>query len=128
MNYGYNYSTPQYMQNTQPYNPNMQYNNQTFTSPRTGLQGQLVDSVDVVKAMSIPLDGSRSYFPLADGSAIVTKQLNSDGTSKTVVYKPSNQIDKVVGADDDIKLDLEELRYDIDNIKKELDKIKGKED
>ena len=52
------------------------------------LQGKTVDSIDVVKAMDIPLDGSVSYFPLTDGTAIVTKQLQQDGTSKTVVYKP----------------------------------------
>lgn len=127
MNYGYNYNAPQYMQNTQPYNPNMQYNNQIYANPRTGLQGQLVDSVDVVKAISIPLDGSRSYFPLADGSAIITKQLSNDGTSKTIVYKPITEPDKVVTIGEDLQSDLEELRFDIDSIKKELDKLKGKE-
>ena len=50
-----------------------------------GLLGKLVDSVDVVKSMDIPLDGSVSYFPLTDGSAIVSKQLQADGTS-TVSY------------------------------------------
>lgn len=53
-----------------------------------GLQGKSIDSIEVVKAMDIPLDGSVSYFPLIDGSAIVTKQLQQDGTSKIVVYKP----------------------------------------
>ena len=52
------------------------------------LQGKSVDSIDVVKAMDIPLDGSISYFPLTDGTAIVTKQLQMDGTSKTIIYKP----------------------------------------
>ena len=55
------------------------------------LQGKSVDSVDVVKAMDIPLDGSISYFPLTDGTAIVSKQLQMDGTSKTVIYKPVDE-------------------------------------
>ena len=38
-----------------------------------GLLGKLVDSVDVVKAIDIPLDGSISYFPLTNGTAIITK-------------------------------------------------------
>lgn len=59
----------------------------TFKQP-IGLQGKSVDSIDVVKAMDIPLDGTVSYFPLTDGTAIVTKQLQQDGTSKTIVYKP----------------------------------------
>ena len=41
----------------------------------------------MVKATDIPLDGSVSYFPLIDGTAIVTKQLQQDGTSKIVVLK-----------------------------------------
>lgn len=53
-----------------------------------GLQGKSVDSIEVVKAMDIPLDGTVSYFPIVDGSAIVTKQLQPDGTSKTIIYKP----------------------------------------
>ena len=56
--------------------------------PQVYLQGKSVDSIDVVKAMDIPLNGTISYFPLTDGSAIVTKQLQQDGTSKTMIYKP----------------------------------------
>ncbi len=52
------------------------------------LQGKQVDNIDVVKATEIPFDGSVSYFPLTDGSAILTKQLMQDGTSKISVYKP----------------------------------------
>ena len=91
---------PRYSQPYQPYNnPTIQQQNmqQTYTPqpqvPMTiqGLQGKTVDSLDVVKAMDIPLDGSVSYFPLVDGSAIITKQLQQDGTSKTIVYKPSEE-------------------------------------
>lgn len=59
------------------------------------LQGKSVDSIDVVKAMDIPLDGSISYFPLTDGSAIITKQLQMDGTSKTIIYKPMQEKEPV---------------------------------
>ena len=34
------------------------------------------------------MTGSVSYFPLTNGTAIVTKQLQQDGTSKTIIYKP----------------------------------------
>jgi len=34
------------------------------------------------------LIGSISYFALSNGSAIVTKQLTADGTSRVIVYKP----------------------------------------
>lgn len=94
---------PNYM--NQPYNPygfqNMQQplnryqqpeqvymQNQSTYKQRLGLQGKSVDNIEVVKATDIPLDGSISYFPLVDGSSIVTKQLMQDGTSRMIVYKP----------------------------------------
>ena len=100
-----NYMQPQIPRYGQPYQP---YANQAVQAQQPiqpqpiqqyapqpvsiqGLQGKTVDSIDVVKAMDIPLDGSVSYFPLVDGTAIVTKQLQADGTSKTLVYKPSEE-------------------------------------
>lgn len=79
---------PQQMQNqrTEQFSQNQNLYNGQFS-----LQGKSVDSIDVVKAMDIPLDGTISYFPLTDGSAIITKQLKQDGTSKTTIYKPINE-------------------------------------
>ena len=83
-----------------PYNnPYLNYNQQaqqmqqprqaqSIYKPQNSLQGKVVDSLDVVKATDIPYDGSVSYFPLTDGTAIITKQLQQDGTSKVVIYKP----------------------------------------
>lgn len=67
---------------------NFQHNPQNYPQ---GLQGKSVESVEVVKAMDIPLDGSISYFPLTDGTAIITKQLQQDGTSKIITYKSTEQ-------------------------------------
>lgn len=101
-----------------------------------GLLGKIVDSIDVVKSMDIPLDGSISYFPLADGTAIVSKQLQTDGTSKTTVYKPvteeQKELPKYVTLEevkkeisnidlsdlDDIKDEIRELKKELKNIKK----------
>ena len=66
------------------------------SQPIQMIQGKQVESIDIVKAIEIPLDGTISYFPVADGSAIVTKQLQTDGTTKISVFKPSNdKIDEV---------------------------------
>ena len=86
----YNYQ-PMYQNMQQPMQQPIQKVQPTEQFPR--LQGKSVDSVDVVKAMDIPLDGSISYFPLTDGTAIVSKQLQQDGTSKTVIYKPMEEKD-----------------------------------
>ena len=107
------------------YNPYFQP--QRFDQPlqnRALLNGKSVDSIDVVKAMDIPLDGSVSYFPLTDGSAIVTKQLMNDGTSKTVVYRPvSNERPSVAYVAIE---EFDELKEEFNNIKKQLKEIKDK--
>ena len=95
MNYYPGYGNQYFNNQMQPQIPRMNMMEQQYTQytqplykQSIGLQGKSVDSVDVVKAMDIPLDGSISYFPLTDGSAIVSKQLQMDGTSKTIIYEP----------------------------------------
>lgn len=100
-----------------------------------GLLGKSVDSIEVVKAMDIPLDGSISYFPLTDGSAILTKRLQSDGTSKTVIYKPveENQenvpnfvtfadLEEAIGSID--IGDTKELKAEISQLKQQIKELK----
>lgn len=108
---------------------------------QSGLLGKIVDNIDVVKAMDIPLDGSTSYFPLSDQSAIVTKQLQSDGTSKLVVYKPTNNekenvvqfatLEDIQDAINDLDLsdiqDIQDLKDDVKEIKKQLKEFKIKQ-
>jgi flagellar motility protein MotE (MotC chaperone) len=120
-NYGFN---PYYQQRFQPM---MQQTVEPIQN-KAILNGKSVDSMDVVKAMDIPLDGSISYFPLTDGSAIVTKQLQMDGTSKTVVYKPieEKKTTNYLTHDDleTIKKDYEDLKQEIKALEKKI-KSKG---
>ena len=101
------------------------------------LLGKAVEWVDVVRAMDIPFDGSISYFPLTDGSAIITKQLQTDGTSKMVVYKPVQEdkkdavqfatLEDIENAINDLDLsDIQDLRDDVKEIKKQLKEFKTK--
>ena len=116
----------------QPYIPTIQ----PINNP-TSLLGKAVESIDVVKAMDIPFDGSISYFPLTDGSAIITKQLQTDGTSKMVVYKPVQEdkkdaiqfatLEDIQDAINDLDLsDIQDLRDDVKEIKKQLKEFKSK--
>ena len=115
--------------------PTQQYIPPMPTIQQNNLQGKIVDSVDVVKSMDIPLDGSVSYFALADGSAIVTKQLQSDGTSRTIIYKPSENekeksvkyltIDELETALNDLE-DMQNIKDDLKEIKKQLKEFKNK--
>ena len=52
-----------------------------------GLSGEVVDSIDVVKAKNVDMSGNVTYYPKADLSEIFTKQLMPDGTSKIVTYR-----------------------------------------
>ena len=117
--------------------PTQQYMQPMQMSKPIGLLGKSVDSIEVVKATDIPLDGSISYFPLTDGTAIVTKQLKADGTSKTVVYKPVDEdnkqqptyitIDEFNERFNEINIDaIEDLIEDFKDVKKELKDLKLK--
>ena len=112
--------------------PEMQFNQQPVYRQPAGLQGKSVDNVEVVKATDIPLDGSVSYFPLTDGSAIVTKQLQQDGTSKTIIYRPSNEkeekdLPKYITVDEldkaIKKIDNSELKDELKTIKRQIKDI-----
>ena len=139
-NYSYNPYYPQQryqnadINNQQPmitaYQPPIQL------TKTNNLLGKSVDNIDVVKAMDIPLDGSISYFPLTDGSAIVSKQLQMDGTSKIVIYKPTEKEEKepikfatledIETAISEIDLsDIQDLKDEIKEIKKQLKNIKS---
>ena len=49
--------------------------------------GKMVDSVEVVKATDIPMDGNVYYFPKADGSVVYGKQWLPNGTTKIISFK-----------------------------------------
>lgn len=132
------YNQPQRFQPMEPLYPT--FNNQVIPSTQQPssqgvLLGKSVDSIDVVKAMDIPLDGSVSYFPLTDGTAIVTKKLQADGTSKTVIYKPVDgeknngpvyaTIEDLENLIEDMN-DFKDLKSEFKTFKKDLKEIKEK--
>ncbi len=59
------------------------YGSQT---PNTGIQkppamsGRVVSQEADITPQEVPMDGSFSWFPMADGSAVIGKRWNSDGT------------------------------------------------
>lgn len=134
-NYGFNPYYQQQRFQTMPQQP-IETNMNNIQTPiinnglqnRQMLSGKSVESIEVVKAMDIPLDGSISYFPIADGSAIVTKQLQLDGTSKTTIFKP---VEEEKGktryiTQDDLKKSLESLNIsEIEDLKEEIEQLKN---
>ena len=50
--------------------------------------GKMVDSIDVVKATDIPMDGNAYYFPKADGTEVYCKQWLQNGLTRILTFKP----------------------------------------
>lgn len=100
------YMNPYYFQNNpafqqQPmYNPmapyqerlnqmQAQYNQQPMVQQNQpmGLNGEIVDSIDVVKAKNVDMSGQPTFYPKSDLSEVYVKRLMADGTSQIVTYK-----------------------------------------
>jgi hypothetical protein len=75
------------MENLQQFQQTLQPQPQMQTVQYQPL-GKIVDSVDVVKATDIPMDGNAYYFPKADGTEVYMKRWLANGTTETTVYKP----------------------------------------
>lgn len=108
------------------YNPYQRYQNNVQTQ-QLGLNGKQVENYEVAKNMDIVLDGSISYFPLLDNSKIITKQLQTDGTIKTLIYS----LDKETKAKENNYISLSEVKkmindLEIDDLKEEIDLLKKK--
>ena len=98
------YTNPYYFQNNpyqqQMYNPmapyqerlnqmQAQYNQQPLVQQNQAmsLNGEIVDSIDVVKAKNVDMSGQPTFYPKSDLSEVYVKRLMADGTSQIVTYK-----------------------------------------
>lgn len=61
---------------------------QTPVSNQMSALGKMVDSIDVVRATDIPMDGNSYYFPKADGTEVYCKQWLQNGTTRILTFKP----------------------------------------
>lgn len=99
MNYNIQPAYPQHGYNPYFQQPRMQQSqieqmqpvNQFQQQMPRGVNGRVVQSVEMITANDVPMDGSAAFFPMQDMSAILAKSWNADGTIKTVVFKPINE-------------------------------------
>lgn len=99
MNYNIQTAYPQYGYNPYFQQPRMQQSqieqmqpvNQFQQQMPRGVNGRVVQSVEMITANDVPMDGSAAFFPMQDMSAILAKSWNADGTIKTVIFKPINE-------------------------------------
>lgn len=92
--------------------------------------GKIVESVDMVKATDIPMDGNMYYFPKADGTEIYGKAWMANGQTRILTFKPVSDDNPNTLSQDEEKLNLEVLgqvlegiQSDIKTLTEKLDKI-----
>ena len=104
--------------NFQQMNPYNQAPVQVPTQPQTNqfLPGQMVDSIESVKAKDVNMSGAPVFYPKTDGSEIYRKQLQANGRSQIFVYRlvntegqthsePNQQVD-IVGLFNQLRTDV----------------------
>ena len=135
------YQQPQYnpylqrMENLQQFQQVMQQpvqNNPNLTPGLNMLASlvKVVESIDMVKATDIPMDGNMYYFPKADGTEIYGKAWMTNGQTRILTFKPVLDNDPNTLSQNEEKLNLEALEQvlegiqsDIKTLTEKLDKI-----
>lgn len=73
------------MMQLQQFQQNLQ---QPMNSQQLPTIGKIVENIDMVKTMDIPMDGSVYYFPKADGTEIYSKKWLPNGQTQIMTYRP----------------------------------------
>ena len=96
-NYFMQYQQPQYQQSNpymqrmeqlQQFQQTLQPQNQSPALNMLSALGKYVESMDMVKATDIPMDGNMYFFPKADGTEIYGKAWMQDGRTRILTFKP----------------------------------------
>ena len=106
---------------------------QTPVSNQMSALGKMVDSIDVVKATDIPMDGNAYYFPKADGTEVYCKQWLQNGTTRILTFKPvlEDNTNNVSTDTEKLKISLSEEVTDVfmkrfDELEKRFDDLMPK--
>lgn len=125
------------MAQLQQYQQSLQQPIQQQAMSSTGQQmniiGKIVDSIDVVKATDVPMDGNMYYFPKADGTEIFGKQWLSNGQTRILTFKPvlNEDANNVSNSEEKIKIGLSDEDTEVfmkrfDKLEKRLDDFMSK--
>lgn len=92
--------------------------------------GKVVESMDVLKTLEVPMDGNMYYFPKADGTEIYAKQWLPNGTTRILTFKPTldNGVDENTLKEEKLNLGhfndvLIGIQNEIQTINSKIDKI-----
>ena len=146
MNNPYAQMNNMYAQPNNPYAERMNFlqnYQQSLQQPVAGTQmslanqmsalGKMVDSIDVVKATDIPMDGNAYYFPKADGTEVYCKQWLQNGTTRILTFKPilEDNLDNLSSDTEKLKISLSDEVTDVfmkrfDELEKRIDDLMPK--
>ena len=96
---------------------------QTPVSNQMSALGKMVDSIDVVKATDIPMDGNAYYFPKADGTEVYCKQWLQNGTTRILTFKPVFEDNPNNLSSDTEKLKIEDFNTILEGISGKVDNV-----
>ena len=125
----------QRMENLQQFQQVMQQpvQNNPNLSPGLNMLASLVkvvESIDMVKATDIPMDGNMYYFPKADGTEIYGKAWMANGQTRILTFKPvlDDSPNTLSQNEEQLNLEvlgqvLEGIQSDIKTLAEKLDKI-----
>lgn len=143
MNNPYAQMNNMYAQPNNPYSERMNFlqsYQQSLQQPVAGTQmslanqisalGKMVDSIDVVKATDIPMDGNAYYFPKADGTEVYCKQWLQNGTTRILTFKPvlEDNPNNVSNTEEKLKFEgfesvLTDISENVDSILEKINEI-----
>ena len=118
----------QRMENLQQFQQSLQPQPQTQQFPTLG---KMVESIDIVKATDIPMDGNPYYFPKADGSEVYMKRWLPNGTTETIAYKPileQKDTQAYILSSDEEKSKFEEINNVLEGIQEDIRMLSDKMD
>lgn len=91
----------------------------------TGMNGRIVQSVDMITPNEIPMDCSPAIFPKQDLSEIYVKHWDNNGKIRTIVFKPLLEADPNNSSTEQEKANLWALQSVTEVFNERFDKLEN---
>lgn len=131
-NNGYNpqFQNPyqQRMDFLQSYQQSLQPTQMSGTNQQMAVSGKIVDSVEVVKATDVPMDGNMYYFPKADGTEIFGKRWLANGQTQILTFKPMFEDETIKSSNETQKCENDTEISLTDMLNERFDKLENRID
>lgn len=133
MNNGYNqqFQNPyqQRMDFLQSYQQSLQPTQMSVTNNQMNVLGKIVDGIEAVKAIEIPMDGAMYFFPKADGTEVYGKRwIINEGRTVILPFKPILEAEPINLPKEDEKTKIEPFRELTEAFEKRFDNLENRID